>query len=74
MKKPNETKKGPLHTNGEGQGRITAETVVTDGPNGIERFRGLTRAILAIDEPASAQEVAETVVESADRLGKLPEP
>ena len=42
-----ETKRGPPRTKGEAQGRVTAETVVTDGPSGIERLRLALGRILA---------------------------
>ena len=40
------TKKGPHHIGGEGQGRVTADTVVTDGRSGTQRLRGLIKHIL----------------------------
>ena len=45
-KKKVETKRGPPPTKDEDQGRVTAKTVVVDGPTGMKRLRALTRAIL----------------------------
>ena len=36
----------PPPTNEGDQGRVTAKTVVVDGPTGMKRLRALTRAIL----------------------------
>ena len=69
MKKKKETKTGPPHTDDGGQDRVTAETVVTEGKGGMQRFRALTRAVLAIGEPTPAKKVSEPVEESADGLG-----
>ena len=41
------TKGGLPHTSEEGQGRVTAESVVTDGDSGIVRLQALTKQILA---------------------------
>ena len=45
-KKKDGTKNVPPPTDEEGQGRVTAETVVTDGPSGMQRLLALTKAIL----------------------------
>ena len=45
-KKKDVTKNVPPPTNEGGQGRVTAETVVTEGREGLERAANLTRKIL----------------------------
>ena len=42
----NETKTDPPRTSDEGQGRVTAETVVTDGQTGLKRLRALLQRIV----------------------------
>lgn len=41
-----ETKTDPTHTSDEAPSRVTADTVVTDGPSGLARLRALTRRLL----------------------------
>ena len=48
-----ETKRGPPHTGGEAHDRVTAETVVTEGPSGMERMR---RILKIISSPPSRRE------------------
>ena len=41
-----ETKRDPPRTEDGDQDRVTAETVVTDGPSGMRRLANLTRKII----------------------------
>ena len=47
----NETKNVPPPTSEGDQGRVTAETVVTDGPSGLRRMIALTTHILTRPRP-----------------------
>ena len=50
-KKKVETKRGPPPTKDEDQGRVTAKTVVVDGPSGLRRMIALTTHILTRPRP-----------------------
>lgn len=41
-----ETKNDPTPTEDEDRGRVTAETVVTEGTEGMARFRRIVRALM----------------------------
>lgn len=45
------TKNVPPPTKDEDHGRVTSETVVTDGPSGMERLAELTRKIIRQPDP-----------------------
>ena len=50
----------PPPTNEGDQGRVTAETVVTEGRRGMERFIDLARRIVSAPIPSSRGESGET--------------
>ena len=45
------TKNVPPPIKDEDQGRVTSETVVTDGPSGMKRLAELTRKIIRLPDP-----------------------
>ncbi len=51
-----ETKDHPHRTDGEGQGRVTAETVVAEGKAGLERMKDLVRRVVHVRPPPEAGE------------------
>ena len=48
-----ETKTGPPPISDVDHGRVTAETVVTDGPSGMESLSKLVRRILNVPKSSS---------------------
>lgn len=50
-KKKAETKLAPHPIDAEVQGRVTMETVVTDGRKGISRLETLVRKVLTVSKP-----------------------
>ena len=46
-----ETKTDPNPTSGEGRDRPTAETIVTDGPEGMVRLKELVRRTIRSPKP-----------------------
>lgn len=48
MTKKKGTKADPPRTDDGGGGRVTMETVVTDGPTGLARLAAFTRRLLAV--------------------------
>ncbi len=51
----NETKTDPPRTSGEDHARVTAETVVTDGPSGLARLAETMRKILKTPKSPSTK-------------------
>ena len=49
-----ETKTDPSHTSGEGRDRPTAETIVTDGSEGMVRLKELVRRIIRPQKPGES--------------------
>ena len=48
MTKKKETKTAPPPIDAEVEGRVTMETVVTDGPTGMARLSALVRKLLVV--------------------------